>query len=89
MDSEDIYWLKIIFKVLFTFVTCEFDDTTRFGRFMTGLKKALTVLHRTPSLTVSWEEQYPTTLNIVTMKEIDLEGKNVLMIIYKSVISLH
>lgn len=58
------YKLSTIFKIVMplfprviTLVTKEFMDTCRFLRSMTGLRKALTVLSRSPFLVVSWELQ--------------------------------
>lgn len=53
-------FLKIVmplFPRVITLVTKEFMDTCRFLRSMTGLRKALTVLSRSPFLVVSWELQ--------------------------------
>lgn len=53
-------FLKIVMPLcpmFITLVTKEFMDTCRFLRSMTGLRKALTVLSRSPFLVVSWELQ--------------------------------
>lgn len=51
-----------------TFVTWEFVDTWRLGRFIAGLRNALAVLHLSPFLTVSWPKQNPSFI-IENIKE--------------------